>query len=78
VRVIVGLWLSFPWDIVQVISGRLDRSLSEHRAIIDAVREGDVQTVRTVFEEHIQRSYLGLSEHLGHGAEDDPFDLAVD
>jgi DNA-binding GntR family transcriptional regulator len=78
VRIIDGLWLSFPWDIVQVISGRLDRSLDEHRAIIEAVREGDVQSVKTVFEDHIQRSYLSLSAHLGHEAGDDPFDLAVD
>jgi DNA-binding GntR family transcriptional regulator len=78
VRIIEGLWLSFPWDIVQVISGRLDHSLTEHRAITQAVRDGDVQTVKAVFEDHIRRSYLSLSEHLGHGAEEDPFDLAVD
>jgi DNA-binding GntR family transcriptional regulator len=78
VRIIDGLWLSFPWDILQVISGRLDSSIDEHRAMVDAVRGGDVEQVKTAFEEHIARSYISLCAHLDRGAADDPFELSVD
>jgi DNA-binding GntR family transcriptional regulator len=76
-RIINGLWLSFPWDVLQVIPGRIDRSIDEHRVMVQAIRDGDVEHVRTAFEEHIRRSYLSLCEHLSQ-ENTDPFDLAVD
>lgn len=77
-RIIDGLWLSFPWDILQVISGRLDESIGEHNEMVAAVRGGDVVHVKTVFEEHIRHSYLSLVAHLTGEEADDPYDLAVD
>lgn len=76
-RIIDGLWLSFPWDILQVIPGRIDRSIDEHRAMVEAVRVGDVVVVKDAFEAHITHSYLSLCTHLSKGT-DDPFDLTVD
>jgi DNA-binding GntR family transcriptional regulator len=78
VSTIGGLWLAFPWDILDVIVGRLERSIEEHRSMVEAVREGDVMRVKTVFEEHIQRSYLGLCRHLTGEEPADPFDLRTD
>jgi DNA-binding GntR family transcriptional regulator len=77
-RIIDGLWLAFPWDILQVIPGRIEQSIAEHRTMVEAVRGGDVEQVRAVFEDHIRRSYLSLSEHLIHESRDDPFELALD
>ena len=77
-RVIDSLWLAFPWDILQVIPGRLDQSIGEHNEMVEAVRGGDVVHVKTVFEEHITHSYLSLVAHLTGEEADDPYDLAVD
>jgi len=76
-RIIDGLWLAFPWDILQVIPGRIDRSIDEHRAMVAAVREGDVRHVHELFEEHIRHSYISLCSHLSE-QEADPFDLEID
>lgn len=78
VRTIDTLWLAFPWDILEVIPGRLERSIDEHGSMVEAVREGDVERVKTVFEDHIRRSYLGLCRHLTGEDSDDPFDLRTD
>jgi DNA-binding GntR family transcriptional regulator len=76
-RIIDGLWLAFPWDILQVIPGRIDRSIEEHRAMVAAVREGELPRVHALFDEHILHSYLSLCSHLSK-EEADPFDLEVD
>ena len=77
-RLIDGLWLSYPWDVLGVVSGRIDRSIEEHRAIVDAVRAGNVGRVESVFAEHIRTSFLSLCEHLTGEVPEDPFDLAAD
>lgn len=77
VRIVDGLWMSFPWDILQVIPGRIDRSIDEHRSMLEAVRSGDVEHVKLVFEEHIQRSFVSLCDYLSEETSD-PFELAVD
>jgi DNA-binding GntR family transcriptional regulator len=77
-RTIAALWLAFPWDILQVLTTRVDRSIDEHRAMVKAVRSGDLDRVQQTFEVHIQRSYLSLAEHLTGEPADDPFELAVD
>ena len=77
-RIIEGLWLSFPWDILQVISGRVERSMDEHGRMVEAVRSGDVDKVKAGFESHIRHSFLSLCEHLTKEPRDDPFDLAID
>ncbi len=77
-RIVDTLWLAFPWDILGVIGGRLEQSIEEHRAMVKALREGDVDLVRTRFEEHIRRSYLALCQHVTGEKPDDPFDLRSD
>jgi DNA-binding GntR family transcriptional regulator len=77
-RVIDGLWMSYPWDVLGVISGRIDKSIEEHHAMVGAVRNGDVEEVRAAFEGHIRTSFLSLCQHLTGEVPDDPFDLSVD
>ena len=47
-----------------MLTTRVDRSIDEHRAMVKAVRSGDLDRVKETFELHIQRSYLSLAEHL--------------
>jgi len=77
-RVIEGLWLSYPWDILQVIPGRIDQSINEHRAMVRAIRDGDLASVKDSFETHIRRSYLSLCQHLTDEVPSDPFEFAID
>lgn len=77
-RIVDTLWLAFPWDILGVIGGRLEQSIDEHRKMVKAVSEGDVDLVRSVFEEHIRQSYLALCRHVTGEEPEDPFDLRSD
>lgn len=75
VSVIEHLWLSFPWDILEVIEPRASRSVKEHRSIVARMREGDSTAVRGAVERHIRSGYRALVKHLtGKPPPDDPFD----
>lgn len=58
------LWQRFPWDILKVISSRVDQSVSEHRAMLAAIEENDSDRLAGLCEEHIRAGYLALYEHL--------------
>jgi DNA-binding GntR family transcriptional regulator len=77
-NLINGLWLAFPWDILQVISHRVGESVAEREAMLAAVADGDQARVRQTFETHIAHSYEALARHLSERAFADPFDIEVD
>jgi DNA-binding GntR family transcriptional regulator len=78
-RHVEGLWLSWPWDILQVLTSRLDQSVPEHEAILRAVERGDLDEVAGATEAHLARSYVALVRHVSGSAEvADPFDVNVD
>lgn len=77
-RIVEDLWAAYPWDILQVLSVRVESSLAEHRAIVAAVRDGDLADVKRSVELHVKHSYLALAEHLTGSAQDDPFELDTD
>jgi DNA-binding GntR family transcriptional regulator len=77
-RQIEELWLGFPWDILQVLEGRVEQSVREHRRILAAVVAGDLAELGEAVESHIERSYLALADHLKSDPERDPFQLDVD
>ncbi len=77
-RIVEDLWAAYPWDILQVLSVRVESSLAEHRAIVAAVREGELDDVRGAVELHVKHSYLALAEHLTGSPQDDPFELDTD
>jgi DNA-binding GntR family transcriptional regulator len=78
-RLVEGLWLSWPWDILHVLESRVEASIVEHREIVDAVESGELPAVRIAMDAHLTQSYLSLARHIGdseHVA--DPFDVNVD
>jgi hypothetical protein len=77
-RIVEDLWAAYPWDIPQVLSVRVESSLAEHRAIVGAVRDGDLADVKRSVELHVKHSYLALAEHLTGSAQGDPFELDTD
>lgn len=72
-----GLWRVFPWDVLLVVSSKTVQSVEEHRAMIAAVRAGDLAEVARATEAHLQHGYLALVERLGSEPGPDPFDLDV-
>jgi DNA-binding GntR family transcriptional regulator len=55
-RLIDNLWMTFPWDTLALAPGRPPQTISEHEAIIEAVRAGDAAATRTAVTVHIERS----------------------
>lgn len=79
VSIIDGLWLSFPWDTLEVLDPTAARSVDEHTAIITAIEEGDIAAVGVAVEQHLRRSYHELVTHLtGSSTIEDPFDEFTD
>ncbi|HEV8461072.1 MAG TPA: GntR family transcriptional regulator [Gaiellaceae bacterium] len=75
VRVIEGLWGSFPWDTLDVLDPNATRAQKDHQAIVDRLAKGDVSGVALKVEDHIARSYRELVKHLtGAAPSDDPFE----
>ncbi|KRF21028.1 hypothetical protein ASG90_01015 [Nocardioides sp. Soil797] len=75
---IESLWQQFPWDILQALPDRSAKSAEEHRAILEAVRAGDLEVVSQRSEEHIASSFQRLAQHLTGREVPDPFDLDND
>lgn len=71
------LWSAFPWDLLMT-DARVDSSVDEHRAILDAFEADDAEVIRQAAETHVARSYARISASLHGQAGPDPFDLATD
>lgn len=75
VSIIENLWLSFPWDILDVLDPRASESIKEHNTMIAGLGAGDVRAVGASIERHLRRSYEALIKHLtGSRPTADPFD----
>jgi len=73
-RTIQQLWVSFPWDVLQVLEDRAPASVREHETILAALSNGTMDEVRSALEEHLRLSYLAIAAHLGEtDSNDDPF-----
>jgi DNA-binding GntR family transcriptional regulator len=64
-RAIQQLWVSFPWDVLQVLEDRARASVHEHEGILEALSNGSIAEVREALEEHLRLSYLAIAAHLG-------------
>ncbi len=73
-----ALWQRWPWDLLEVIKKRPRTSSDEHRAMLDAVRSGDLERVADSTREHLRQSYLSLTHHITGAVQQDPFLLDVD
>lgn len=66
------LWLSVPWDILEVLTWRVAASIREHRIMVEAIEQNDIERLTAATEEHIRHSHLALARHLsgvGDGSE---------
>lgn len=72
------LWQKWPWDLLMVIKHRPGESKSEHRVMLEAVREGDLDMVETATQNHLRQSFLSLGEHLSGKPVHDIFALDND
>ncbi len=77
-REVDALWLSFPWDILQVLEDRPGESIKEHRAILSAVESGDLDAVDAATSQHLWASYRSLMIYLTGETPRDPLDITVD
>ncbi len=73
-----ALWQQFPWDVLQVLQARMLEADAEHRALLDAVRAGDVDAAGAATAVHLTNSFLRLAEHLTGSPVPDPFELDND
>jgi DNA-binding GntR family transcriptional regulator len=77
-RRIEELWFAFPWDILQVLTDRVDASVDEHRDILAKFERHDLDAIKQAVEEHLSHSYRALADHLLGDGSLDPFELDVD
>ena len=68
------LWSAYPWDVLHVLR-RAETVEREHRAIADAVVDGDPRWIASAVEDHIAGGYRDLVQQLGAEYSRDPFEL---
>jgi DNA-binding GntR family transcriptional regulator len=71
------LWDAFPWDML--MSTDRQHAVEEHRVILKAFEQDDLEQLRRAVEEHLSRSYFRVHEFLqGAPSATDPFELTSD
>ena len=65
VRMIQSLWLGLMPLTPMAVPGQLERSASEHEAILRALQERQRDTLEALMRDHIQHAALALQTHLG-------------
>jgi DNA-binding GntR family transcriptional regulator len=58
------LWNMFPWSIAWDVGGRFERSISEHRQILDALRASDGEVAERLLRDHILSGKTLVVERL--------------
>lgn len=75
---IESLWQRWPWDLLEVIKQRPQVAGTEHRSMIEAVRQGDLEGVAEATKEHLRQSYLALGLYLTGEEQVDAFHVDQD
>ncbi len=58
------LWEAFPWRTMWALSGRLELSLQQHEAVMDAIRDRDATRAAAAMRKHITSGGVTLLAHL--------------
>lgn len=58
------LWAKYPFDLINLISGRAGRASAEHRRLMKAIKSGDKKAVVNAVREHIEAGWRELQHHL--------------
>jgi DNA-binding GntR family transcriptional regulator len=79
-RLIEGLWIAFPWELLDANPERTARAHREHGEMLDAIERGELDRARSVCDGHIAHAYIDLARLMQATDGDfaDPFDLEVD
>jgi len=64
VRIIEGLWLGQPPFTPMQVPGQLRESAKEHVALMQLIKERDVEAFTALLKKHIRRSGKGLLDHM--------------
>ncbi len=63
-HIIRSLWTKFPWDTLNVIPGRAQMSVLEHRKLVQAIEDGNARLAAQLMQEHIEHGADTLAEYL--------------
>jgi len=58
------LWAKYPFDLINMIGGRVGRAAQEHGAILKAIGAGDEPAALTAVREHIEAGWRELQKDL--------------
>lgn len=58
------LWAKYPFDLINLIGGRMGRAAAEHRRLLKAMKAGDRKAVVNALREHIDAGWRELQAHL--------------
>ncbi len=61
---IISLWPRFATDTLWMIPGRAERSIQQHHALIDKIREGDAKAAAQLMSDHIRTAGASITEFL--------------
>ena len=62
------LWAKYPFDLINLIRGRMGRAAAEHRRLLKAMKAGDRKAVTRSVREHIEAGWHELQMQLGEQA----------
>ncbi len=58
------LWAKYPFDLINLIGGRMGRAAAEHRRLLKAMKAGDRKAVMNKLREHIDAGWRELQANL--------------
>ena len=61
---IVSLWPQFATDLLWMIPGRAERSIEQHHAVLDAIKEGNVEAAADLMSDHILTAGASITRFL--------------
>lgn len=58
------LWAKYPFDLINLIQGRMGRAAAEHRHLLKSMKAGDKKSVTSSVREHIEAGWHELQTQL--------------
>lgn len=63
------LWAKYPFDLINLLGGRVGRAAKEHGGILKAMAAGDEKATLNAVREHIEAGWRELQQELGKQSE---------
>jgi len=58
------LWAKYPFDLINLVSGRAGRAAAEHRELLKAIKAGNKKSIVKAVREHIEAGWRELQRDL--------------